>query len=317
MDCFMKPSPHSGFSLAELSAVLVIIAIILGSSLSVYLGQTDNVKQQQTHQKITTIERSLAAFVTIHGRLPCPAAQALTQTNSNAGREYCPGTSTKDLSGTLPSGFSSSYTDNLVLIGAVPTKTLQLSDEFMVDGWGNRFDYAVTAALAASLGTYDAPATLYHLRNTNMGIITVQDASGTNRTNQAAFVLVSHGKNGLGAWQKNGVKNSNPTDIGELQNAISAGNIAGTLAFRQQEALPSTLLPYDDIVSYQMKWQLVRNAGFTFSEPACSTAESILYTDASLVNGLYYSGICGVAPGNSNCALYLHSLATQISRWCL
>ncbi|MFN7095870.1 MAG: hypothetical protein ACK4M7_10945, partial [Burkholderiales bacterium] len=229
--------------------------------------------------------------------------------------------STKNLSASLPAGFTSQYSNYLVLIGAVPSKTLQLPDEFMLDGWGNRIDYAVTAAFAGYQGDYDNPnsgGTSYHIRNTNMGLITIQDAALSVRTNQAVYALISHGANQLGAWRKTGaIQTNSPTNTNELRNVYAAGNIAGNLAFVQQEALPSELAPYDDIVRYQMKWQIIRNAGGVVSEVGCAYVDRIITSEDIQVGLNYYSGICGVTPGDSGCALYINSIANQLLHSCL
>lgn len=64
---------NNGFSLIELVISLCVIALLLGSSLTLVNSVYKNSKSQQDEALLTTIKESLFGFAITHGRLPCPA----------------------------------------------------------------------------------------------------------------------------------------------------------------------------------------------------------------------------------------------------
>lgn len=281
-----------GFSLVEMAIVLVVIALITGSIMSVGVSQIDAAQKAQTLNKMKAIEQALAGYLRINGRIPCPASSTLPIGNADFGIEYCTGTSS------VGSG------NTLVVQGAVPVVTLQLPNDFMFDGWGNRFTFVITQAFAGSGSNYGTPTTTYYFGNSSAGQITVRDASGGSRTSQAVYVLISHGANGAGAWIKGGGGQqpvSTNTDEANNSQSTALGNF--DQIFVQEE----TGEVFDDLVSYKMTWQLIREAGGVISDPVCTTAASVLNQSIS----------CGSSPGSPNCSNYLQLLAAQVNKWCI
>lgn len=291
-------SGESGVSLVELSMVLAIISIIISSVMVAGYSQTEAAKKIQTEMKLDTIEKSLVAFMAINRRLPCPADAAKASTDALAGDENCTGTASVVL-GAFPAGYVSTVAGaprNTVIGGSVPFNALQLPKEFMLDGWGNKFTYAVSKAFTAS-----------SVNNTNMGLITLQDATLANRTDQAVLVLISHGVNGYGAWPSSGVaQKAASANAAEIENGdLVAGWDA---VFVAQEIIPA----FDDIVRYKMKWHLVREAGATIAEPACDTARTVISTTPNkYCDGTTYPSL------DPDCATYLGALAIKVNELCL
>jgi len=146
-------SKNKGFTLIELTVVLVIVGLLVGgfaSFLKVYF--------QRTHFELTKsnqeqIELALFNYVQEHGALPCPAPLNLQPENPEYGRM-------QDCSATGPTG-TTILADGTyrvddgrdpaagipVRIGAFPARDLELPDSVMVDSWGHLFSYAVTEAL--------------------------------------------------------------------------------------------------------------------------------------------------------------------------
>src|SRR5690242_8346084 len=97
-----------------------------------------------------------------NGRRPCPADGQYAINNANFGVEAAtPGTCT----GSTPAApFGPDAGTSYVVGGTIPTKTLNISDDYAFDGWGRRMTYVVdTRATKAS--------TCYTLQNypTNNG----------------------------------------------------------------------------------------------------------------------------------------------------
>jgi hypothetical protein len=97
--------------------------------------------------------------------------------------------------------------------GVVPWATLGLPE---TDAWGRRFTYRVTPAFADDpTGGLQASFAL-----TDSGAITVTTggAAPVNITTSAAAAIVSHGKNGLGAYKPDGFQLAGAA-ADELKNA--------------------------------------------------------------------------------------------------
>ncbi len=298
----------NGFSLIELSLVLAVIGLLYSLASNGYVKASDSSKRKQTLYKMAIIEDALAKFVAANDRLPCPARISLAKNDSNIGVEFSNTAADLqvDLSASLPANYSAS--SNIVIGGSVPTNTLKLPLDMMLDGWGNRFVYALPKAMCGVVN-YGVIVTPYYFENQNMGLVTILDASGATRTNSAAYVLLSNGSNGYGAWPKNGgvASSIGSASANEIENSHSGGT--WNAIFVSSE--PSST--FDDIVHYKMKWQIVREAGSVISNAACTTAHTII-TTADL-NAT--SALCSTKPASSNCALFINTLASKVNQWCL
>jgi prepilin-type N-terminal cleavage/methylation domain-containing protein len=181
-----------GFTLVELAVALVVIALVLGM-LVVPLGtQVDQQRINDTQKQLNLISEALLGFAIANGRLPCPASAAIASTAAGAGVENKPGAACA------------------LNEGVLPWATLGIAE---TDAWGRRFTYRVTAAFA------DDPAggLLASFLLTDSGNITVTNGAVNISTNIVA-VVVSHGKNGAGAYQSNGTQLA-PGTGDELENA--------------------------------------------------------------------------------------------------
>jgi hypothetical protein len=92
-----------------------------------------------------------------------------------------------------------------IIIGALPTRDLNLPDDLMYDGYGRRFIYAVTANMAtAGIDTTQ-----------DLGGITIQDEAGRSLSEMAGHVIYSYFSPAIdsrGAFSKDGalIEDCNP-----------------------------------------------------------------------------------------------------------
>lgn len=293
----------AGFSLIELALVLVIIGLIASSSISALTNQMRLAKETQTTAKMDTIEQAIAAYLAVNGRLPCPAHSMLPTTDTNFGLEHCTGIASKNMT-TVPADFSQTgFIDQWIILGTIPTRTLQLPDEFMVDGWGNRFTFVITEGFAGwGDGAYGTPEKIYYFGNTSTGLLTVTDSEGGLRTDQAAYVFISHGPNGFGAWLHDG-NGQRPISTDESEAENGSNNEAFNEFFVQKERTDV----FDDVIRYKMKWQLTRAAGAIISNENCTTAHNII--DQFIT--------CDSNKGMADCSSYLLAFANQVNKWCI
>lgn len=145
-------------------------------------------------------------------------------------------------------GLTISY--NSVVGGMVPTKALNLSDDYAVDGWGRRIMYAVDVNLTADSGFANVPIT-----DIATNRITVKDATfGTVKTASAVYLLLSHGKNGHGAYSGSGgatrFSNSTSADADELTNCHCNGSAVDTGFSATFVQKPISVGAFDDLVVY-------------------------------------------------------------------
>jgi type II secretory pathway pseudopilin PulG len=205
-------SGESGFSIIELSILLAIAAFVFANALIVGTARKDLDRISDSLGKLQVIKDSLTRYVKTQGHYPCPAGGKIAPSSESVGIGICSFTGNEDTVNGLyraPDG-TNSLKD--VLIGVVPVKDLRLPTSFMVDQWGNRITYAVVSAFT-SAATYAA------LTEGSIVINSPQGALGS----KVAYVLVSHGENGIGAWNFGGTQRNKPPvdgvyDAGEEEN---------------------------------------------------------------------------------------------------
>lgn len=228
-----KQSRIRGYTLIELSIVVAILGIILGTGLAFYNRYLEANKHEVTDERLAEIEQALYDFYIINGHFPCPADGSLAPGNANygidhetAGGDYANGECDDD-SSDLPNH-----------TGTVPTRTLNLPDEYMLDGWGRRFTYRIATGMG-SQADFESDAPVYP------GNLTIQNLDGNQLTANAVYVVISHGVNGSYSWLLSGAASGFTGDANEVENAPTNAN--DTYVYG-----PSTQA-YDDVVAFKVK----------------------------------------------------------------
>lgn len=276
----MSRSRYAGFSLLELSVVLLIISLVAAMGLGLGSNALKGADRVATQEKLAAIKKALNQFAQQNGYLPCPADRTLTPGNANYGverRQYSgtgysgPFTATfsggggsgatatlgasvtggavssvmvtaggsgytsapaVNLAGGGGSGGSASATvvnnavayvtvpncntsSGIVLnsetyIGMVPVRTLGLPDNFAGDAWNDKITYAVNWNLTDGPGSYANPVIAgpsVHYGTVGARQFATRGPAaepGSALNNVAAYVLVSHGPDGRGAYPVDG-----------------------------------------------------------------------------------------------------------------
>lgn len=247
-----------GFTLLELSVVIVVLSIMVGGALTIITQQIRAAKQAELESKLAAIETALINFRKANNRLPCPA-DVDTALGNGLGFFGKEGDNT---SSCAPNAVNKNFSDvgaPYVVAGVLPTKTLGLQENYMFDPWGGRFTYAVDYRVAAANAF-----TTYPMGDTAIGAITVYDNStypaSTARTTKAIAVLISHGPNGHGAFQLSGArKNAGSSHADELVNChCTNAGVTGTITKYFVQAANNTpatqagnlIYTFDDVVRY-------------------------------------------------------------------
>jgi prepilin-type N-terminal cleavage/methylation domain-containing protein len=236
-----------GFTLVELSIVVVLIGIIMTMGLKTFTATIDNSLISETKSKQERIKIALVGYLRTNGVLPCP---------DNSGSAVV---ATGVAAATCNAAAANGY-------GVVPWQTLGISRETVVDGWGNYFSYRIANGSPGKNWTAKASAsndfTINELK-TPTDALTVQELNAdsstlVDATKKAVVVILSHGKNGFGA---------KTTKVGARMSADDAGNgektnaANGTATFVRRPITDSAAAfngQYDDFVAYMTPQDLLQ-----------------------------------------------------------
>ena len=198
----MYPGNNQGFSLLELSVVLLIIGLLLGGLLMPLSSQIEQRQRAQTQVQLDEARDVLYGFVLKNHRLPCPDCSTDTTGNcNNIADAALIGDGEED----IIAGDNCAHES-----GNLPWVTLGVEAN---DAWDRHFIYRVTNnfADAATSGTGCTPDTL----NISFGLCSdgnIDIVSAAGMTNYVArtvpAVILSHGRNG-----------PDTTSVHELENA--------------------------------------------------------------------------------------------------
>jgi type II secretory pathway pseudopilin PulG len=232
-----------GFSLIELSALLVVIGLALTTMIAIAPSKQQRTIQNEAIDRRAEIVDAINRYLDRNGRYPCVASNTAAPTATEFGREVLSDcvTDTSTPGSTLRVE-TAPASGNYVRIGAVPTRDLLLPDRYAEDGYGNRYTYIVMEGLTKA-STYSATT----------AAITVVDGAGASVSTNAAYAVLSHGKDGKGAYR---------FESGNLKVACGATtnldveNCDGDALLRladYNDTTTTAALFYDDLTHYEPK----------------------------------------------------------------
>lgn len=251
--------PAAGFTLAEMAIVLVVVGLLLTSVLSTVSTQIEARDIGETQNRLNQIKDALIGYAQANGRLPCPADGQLATGATGAGLEEVVNTTTY----VCKSG---------ARYAVLPWTTLGVSE---TDVWGRRFTYKVTQptfsdAIAqvtwnttgqSPSCTAPVPVPSYSsFALCSLGSFTITTRTSASKTGSSVtgvpVVIISHGKNGYGAYTSGGTQYAASTvGVDEPANANAA---ATTFYSREQSPQTSTcsdtaagnFCEFDDLIAY-------------------------------------------------------------------
>jgi prepilin-type N-terminal cleavage/methylation domain-containing protein len=217
-----------GFTLVEIVVVLLIMGIVLAMAAAITRGVVASQKRSLTATRMATVDAALVQFVMQQRRLPCPADGTKPSSDANAGIEGPRGAA--GCTGTQATG-------------VVPWRALALTEAEATDGWERRLTYRVDATLGADNGMdmtacdpagteavqanghacnaactstalasctpplhfLSGTATAKGLTVRNLaGVVVMNPALSPGPNTGAAYVVISAGETGGGAYTNNG-----------------------------------------------------------------------------------------------------------------
>lgn len=266
-----KSHSQRGYTLIEMSISLSILALLIVGGVSVLQRRIEIDSEKTTIKHMDAIERAIQDFVALNGYIPCPARGTSLEINNTQGTFGFSNTSYQNATTQLCDG--DSVTNET---GMVPVRTLNLPDEYAYDGWKHKFTYRIAQGMG-DVNTF--------LDIGNRGNISITDLTGNEKTNinqrtpgyraydqGAAYILISHGPNGGGAWLKNASGTvAAPTSMYELENTDHADN--------RRYIQSSEASSIDDIVRYKRKMDILdhlnRQSPLDIPSTTCGNARII------------------------------------------
>jgi prepilin-type N-terminal cleavage/methylation domain-containing protein len=197
---------QQGFTLVEIAMVLMIIGLLLGGMLVPLSAQMEQQKNSTTEKLLAEAREALIGYALANGQLPCPADPTIATGQANAGIARTPPCTNGNSTGVLP------------------WATLGLGE---ADAWGNRFTYRVSADFADAIGSATwggctptpTPAQASFALCSAGTLDVLAAAGGTNVALDVPAVIISHGKNGAGAYTQEGTQQPASGNADELENS--------------------------------------------------------------------------------------------------
>lgn len=225
-----KPS-QAGFTLLELSIVILISVMLTVAIVKFFEGYEAQLKHEETKRSIVNAETAIGKFYELAGRYPCPANKNLVAGDAGYGKEDCTATATfingaRDANG-------NGLADDRVMVGVLPTYATvkpedgnpyevtlaeliednEIANPNITDAWGNIPLYAVTEVLTKPYDK-DNSANTFDPYHGAIAIVDENDRDTGGTRQDAHFVVISMGADGMGSKKLASGKNEDCSDTG-------------------------------------------------------------------------------------------------------
>jgi type II secretion system protein G len=154
----------SGFTLLEMSVVLIIIGFIVGALMAPLTAQVEKSRLSEANKDLAEIKEALLGYIVVNGFLPCP------DTTGDGVADSCANTNS-----TVSTG------------GNLPWSTLGLKSN---DPWGRPYQYRINNAFSA----------IFNLNTAGSGSGVIKICTDTTCVNTESanvpLIVFSFGKNG-------------------------------------------------------------------------------------------------------------------------
>jgi prepilin-type N-terminal cleavage/methylation domain-containing protein len=246
-----------GFTLVEMSLVLVVIGLIILTVFPALNAVRASTQTSLTNSNLQSLLRATAVYVQANGCLPCPTPA------STVGNGF--GRVRGDTNNTACNGCASPE-------GIPPFASLGIPALVAHDGWGRwitmRVDPTLTGGFTVVVpitGTTGICSNTLH--NSVANSVWIQPPSGS--TQSAAVIFVSHGANGYGAYVAsasagpyNGSRMPFPNGTPSCSNGgYEQCNAGDTTQFVNAPPVTGGNNPFDDVLLYLDRNNLVSLLG--------------------------------------------------------
>jgi type II secretory pathway pseudopilin PulG len=298
-----------GASALFVVVVVLLAALVVFAVLTLFRSTSGGDSLVQTKAHLELAASALEQYTSTAARLPCPANPSPPDASTEGIESRATPTTC-----TYPQG-------------VIPWRTIGMRQDDALDGWGRKISYRVWTNGATGVGsvTQDGGASMVNCdtvqafppaqpvdatllcpteRNTlDTSFITgkgfqVTDFGTTYSAagaNGAAFVLISHGASGLGAYTASGTRRDMPTAADELSNTTSTGPFVAKAANGQD---PAAAAFFDDVLVYRTVADVAKRANLAARDwPDVPPPDLSAVLDASTVAAALGAG--SVSPGDT------------------
>ncbi len=269
---------QQGFSLLELAVVITILSLVIAGGLTLTTADIERKKAHNSFDELARIDAALREYVLRNNRLPCPARLDRPRTDAEYGRE-----ATDCADSTPPSGLTRveypSASGKYVRIGGVPFYDLRISDKYEADDWGNRYLYAVSESFITSV------------TETSTGNITVNDDGGNTISDEIAWVVLSHGPTGKGAYRAKTATIATACNTGDKDGENCDNDGIFTDAQYNDGDVSANF--FDDIMRWKTRVNLIglqANENTPTSSGSCTFPAATIPVDAQFLAAGYNNG---------------------------
>lgn len=192
---------NRGFTLTEMAMVMIISGTVMGMVLTALKMYNMSLAREATTDSLRQSRSAMMEFSRSNGGVyPCPADPTLAPGDAGYGVADCTAAGLITVPGRDVDGDGTGET---VLIGMVPFTTMlpfledvDFSESEVIDGWGNKLEYAVTRSLTNAL-TFDD-------REGAIDVVDEFSQSVIDPPETAHMAVISHGPDGYGAFPRSG-----------------------------------------------------------------------------------------------------------------
>lgn len=199
-----------GFSLIEACIGLVVVGLLAAPLIAQYNDHMRKVESDITAANLFAVKSALEAYYTKNDRYPCPASLNKKMGDVGYGEE-----ATTLANSCIPAALTAGNCwqgvcmyQNIapdttrVVHGGIPFAALQMNEDRTYDGYGRRLSYVLSANMGRRATGTNFP-TAGSIRFETIDRAT--DQIVPDSSSPAHVLIMSHGPNGLGAFNKEGI----------------------------------------------------------------------------------------------------------------
>ncbi|WP_413207271.1 hypothetical protein [Rhodospirillum sp. A1_3_36] len=249
-------SARSGAILMDLALALAILGLILAGGLMAAPSLLKNRREAVTEDRLDRAELALMAHFISTGVLPCPADA------DGPNPPWIPGSCPVRTGGLdRPSPLFS--------MGTLPWWSLGLMEEDALDGWGHRLTYAVSQGMVDVGVDCTAEALTKAPLNGAIAVLGADKGQAPPDRERAAYVVLSHGANGLGAVTSAGSRQGergaiNPSEAENAPPSSASLSLDADKGARLHSAPGMGEVEagsFDDLLRWKTPWTLIHDLG--------------------------------------------------------
>jgi len=210
------------FTLVEVAVVIVLGGLLIAAFSAYIVNFITQSRIKTTESRIEQIHDALITYATTNKKLPCVASRVAAMDTLAYGREVGTDCAAAPAGGTS-GNVVHTHAGKRIRIGALPTRDLNLPDEYGYDAWGTRLIYAVTENQTVVNG--------YNPSNGGIGLIDSGNNSIVTPDNSVTFLIVSTGSDRKGGFSNAGTLISGCTSApgNDVENCDDDGIFRQTL----------------------------------------------------------------------------------------